>query len=98
MAGASYQVVDIDLSVIGDAIPIRSVANARIAFVGILAKPAGLTTPGLRFGSGGAVIPFSDFWTGLDFCPPHDQGVYVYNPAASVGTIKLLFSFDQGGA
>jgi len=94
MAKAAYDVVRVSLTSVVSSAPIRSIGNARVAFVGILDSPAGADVS-LIFGAGGALVPITDNWTGLTFEPPHDQGIYFTVPSVQVGEVILFIGYDQ---
>jgi hypothetical protein len=93
MPQAAYDVITIPLGVVTAGTRIAKIGNSRVSFVGLLSYPAGVQAS-LRFGQG-PEVPITDKWSGIDFTPPHDQGIYYSVPAIQAGSVTLFVGYWQ---
>lgn len=92
-AQAAYDVVSVPLNVVTDGTRIAKIANSKVAFIGLLDYPPGADVS-LRFGTG-AAVKVTDKWSGVEFDPPHDQGVYFVVPSIQAGELLLFVGYWQ---
>ena len=91
----SYQVTQLDLSVVRTQVIIDGTKGAPVSTVWVIQLPAG-QTPSLHIGAATQnPIPLNNQGVSFELCPAETGGIFVTN-VLGAGILILLISFEQG--